>query len=76
MLGQIALSLLALYNGITQRKAVPIIINCLVILIYAFYPAVSDALYAIDYSFAVILILGIVYSLVPVVMLVFNQIRK
>ena len=70
MLGQIAMSLLALYNGITQRKVAPIVINCLVILLYAIYPAVSDALYAIDYNFVIILSVGIVYTLVPAVLLV------
>jgi len=76
MLGQITLSLLALYNGITRRKALPIIINCLIILLYAIYPAVSDALYAIDYNFALILILGILYSVVPVVFIIINTIKQ
>ena len=76
MIGQIALSLLSLYNGITQRKIAPIIINCLVILFYAIYPAVSDALYAIDYKFALILILGILYSVVPVVFVVISALKQ
>ena len=76
MLGQITLSLLALYNDITRRKALPIIINCLIILLYAVYPAVSDALYAIDYNFALILILGILYSVVPVVFIIINTIKQ
>lgn len=65
MVVQISFSLMQLYKGISERKVVSIVINSLVILLVAIYPAVSDALYAIDYSFALILILGIVYSIIP-----------
>jgi hypothetical protein len=60
-----AIKFMKLYKGISERKVVSIVINSLVILLVAIYPAVSDALYAIDYSFALILILGIVYSIIP-----------
>ena len=67
MLVQIALSLLALYNGIKNRKYVTAVFNGLIIILFAIYPAVSDSLYAIDFSFALILILGIAYSAIPAV---------
>ncbi|MBR5402520.1 MAG: hypothetical protein IK102_12020 [Treponema sp.] len=76
MLGQISLCFLWIYKGITQHKVAAIVINSLIIALYAIYPAVSDALYAIDYSFAVIFIIGLVYSLIPLAMLVIKQIRK
>ena len=76
MLGQITLSLIALYKGISSRKVLAIIINSLIILLYAIYPAVSDALYAIDYKFAIILILGILYSALPLVFVVVNLIKQ
>ncbi len=76
MLGQITLSLLALYKGISNRKFLTIIINSLIILLYAIYPAVSDALYAIDYKFALILILGLLYSAVPLVLIIINTLKQ
>ena len=76
MLAQISICLLQLWQAITSKKALFIVINILIILIYAIYPAVSDALYAIDSRFALILILGIVYSLVPAALLAIKLIRK
>lgn len=76
MLVQISMSLIAVYNGIKERKIICAIINCLLILVYALYPAVSDALYAIDYSFAVILIVGIIYSIFPVVCFFLTKLLK
>ena len=67
MLVQIALSLNSVYNGIKNKKFVIAVPNGLIILLFAIYPAISDALYAIDFSFALILILGIVYSIIPAV---------
>ena len=76
MLAQLALSLTALYKAITEHKPLFITINVIIMLIYALYPAVSDALYAIDSSFALILILGIFYCLLPIAFLVLKFIRK
>ena len=76
MLAQISICLIKLWQAITAKKALFLVINILIILIYAIYPAVSDALYAIDSSFALILILGIVYSLVPAALLAIKLIRK
>ena len=65
MLVQISLSLLAVYNGIKNKKYIQVVINCLIIIVFAVYPSVSDALDAIGYSSALILIIGIVFSIIP-----------
>ena len=50
--------------------------DILIIGVYAFYPAVSDALYAINYSFAVILLVGLIYSVLPVVYFSLSKLLK
>ena len=76
MLAQIAICLIELWQAITAKKVLFIIINSLIILIYAIYPAVSDALYAIDSGFAIILITGLLFSILPAAFLVIKLIRK
>lgn len=76
MLVQIAMSLIAIYNGITTRKYFSVIINCLLIIVYSVYPAISDALYSIDFSFALILIIGIVYSIFPIAWFFLSKLLK
>lgn len=66
MLVQISFCLLHVYKGLSEHNTTSIVIYCVIITLSAIYPAVSDALYAIDFSFAIILILGIVYSVIPV----------
>ena len=65
MLVMISLCLINALEAIKNKRFVCLIFDFLIICLYALYPAVSDALYAIDYSFAVILILGIFYSILP-----------
>ncbi len=76
MLVQIALSLNSVYNGIKNKKFVIAVPDGLIILLFAIYPAISDALYAIDFSFALILILGIVYSIIPAVYFFLTKLLK
>ena len=76
MLVQLSRSLNALYNAVTNRKGFMIFIHSVLILFYAVYPAVSDALYAIDFSFGLILIIGLVYSLLPAVFFTLSLITK
>ncbi len=76
MLTQIALCLVNIWNSLTSGKIVFIVLDVLIIILYAIYPAVSDALYAIDYSFALILVIGILYSLLPLVFLIIKIARK
>lgn len=65
MICQIAVSLQYTLKFIQQKKIIFVILNILLILIYAVYPAVSDSLYAIDYNFVIVLIIGIIYSILP-----------
>ena len=74
MLVQLSISLISFYQSIVSKKIFFSILNVLIILCYLIYPAVSDALYTIDQGFALILILGIVYSLVPFALLSIKQI--
>ena len=76
MLVQISMSLIAAFNGIKDHKILSVIINGLLIIVYAFYPAVSDALYAIDYSFAIILLIGIIFSALPVLYFFLTKLLK
>jgi len=76
MLSQIALSLISLYKAAIEKKPLFIVMNIFIILLFAIYPALSDALYAIDYNFAIILIIGLVYSLIPFAFFVIRQIRN
>ena len=76
MLMQISLCLVNAWTAVSNKKTLFVIFDVLIIVGYLFYPAVSDALYAIDYNFAVILLVGIVYSLVPFTLLIIKQIRK
>lgn len=76
MLGQISLCLINALESITSKKIIFVILDILIILVYAIYPAVSDALYAIDYSFALILIIGILYSLLPLAFFLIKIARK
>ena len=76
MLVQISMSLIAAFNGIKDHKNFSVIINGLLIIVYAFYPAVSDALYAIDYSFAIILLIGIIFSALPVLYFFLTKLLK
>ena len=66
MLVMISFCLIDAFEAIKNKKVVCLIIDILIICVYAIYPAISDALYAIDYSFAIILIVGIIYSALPV----------
>lgn len=66
MLVMISFCLIDGLEALKLKKIVCIIFDLLIIGVYAFYPAISDALYAIDYSFAIILIVGIIYSALPV----------
>ena len=64
------------WNSITSKNMFFAALNILIIVVYAFYPAVSDTLYAINYNFAIILIIGLVYSLIPFALFVIRQIRN
>ena len=75
MLVQISICLISLYNSLVNKKIFAAVINSLIILFYAIYPAISDALYAIDHAFAIILILGLIFSLVPFALLAIKQLR-
>ena len=70
MLVQISYSLIRFYESIVNKKVAFAILHALLILFYLVYPAISDALYVINYNFAVILSVGIIYTLVPAVLLV------
>ena len=72
MLVQISIFLKHGWQAFKDKKIAFMVIDILIILVYAIYPAVSDALYAIDQAFAVILIAGLIYSLIPAVLLVFS----
>ena len=74
MLVQISYSLISFYESIVNKKVVFAIVHVLIILVYLVYPAVSDALYIINYNFAIILSVGIVYTLVPFALLTIKQI--
>ena len=74
MLVQISMCLISFYESIVNKKIVFAILNVLIVLCYLIYPAVSDALYVINHGFALILILGIVYTLVPFALLAIKQI--
>ena len=76
MLVQISYSLIRFYESIVNKKVVFAILHALLILTYLVYPAISDALYVINYNFAVILSLGIVYTLVPAAFLVIRELKK
>ena len=76
MLMQISLCLVNAWKSAKDKKFFFVILDVLIIMGYSFYPAVSDALYAIDYNFALILAVGIVYSLIPFGLLVIQQIRS
>lgn len=73
MVIQISISLISLYQSILNKKIGFAILNILIALVYLFYPAVSDTLYAINSNFALILIIGIVFSLVPFALLLIKQ---
>ena len=76
MLVQISYSLIRFYESIVNKKVLFSILHILLILCYLVYPAISDALYAIDYNFAIILSVGIVYTLVPAALLVIRELKK
>ena len=76
MLMQVSISLISIYQSITNKKIGFAIVHVLIALTYLIYPAISDTLYTINYSFVLILILGIVYTLVPFTLLVIQQIRN
>ena len=73
MIIQISICLISLYQSLVNKKIAFVILNVLIILIYLIYPAASDALYAINHGFALILILGIVYTLIPFALLAIKQ---
>lgn len=73
MLMQISLCLVNAWESVVNKKFFFVILDVLIICGYSFYPAVSDALYAIDYNFALVLTVGIVYSLIPLGLLVIKQ---
>ena len=73
MVVQIALCLNSVYNNIKNKKIVTAVLNSLIIILFAIYPAISDALYSIDFSFALILILGIAYSAIPAVYYILSK---
>ena len=74
MVVQISICLISFYQSLVNKKIVFSILNVLIALCYIIYPAVSDALYAINHGFALILILGIIYTLVPFALLAIKQI--
>ncbi|MBO4629606.1 MAG: hypothetical protein J5687_06600 [Treponema sp.] len=76
MIVQVSFSLICLYESIVNKKIPFAVLHSLIILLYLIYPAISDALYAINYNFAVILSVGIVYILVPTALLVIRQLKK
>ena len=76
MLVMIASCLINAWQSFVDKKIIFAILDILIILVYAFFPAVSDALYSINYNFAIILIIGIVYSLIPAALLMIRQIKK
>ncbi len=76
MLVMIGSCLINAWAAISSKKIVFAVLDILIILVYAFYPAVSDALYAINYNCAVILAVGIVYSLIPFGLLAIQQLRN
>ena len=76
MLVMISFCLIDGFEAFKAKKIVCIIFDVLIIGVYAFYPAVSDALYAINYSFAVILLIGIIYSALPVVYFILSKLLK
>lgn len=76
MLIQISLCIINAWKAFTEKKIAFAVIDILIILIYMIYPAVSDALYAIDQAFVIILIIGILYSFIPFGLLAIKQIRN
>ncbi len=76
MIVMIGSCLINAWAAISSKKIVFAVLDILIILVYAFYPAVSDALYAINYNCAVILAVGIVYSLIPFGLLAIQQLRN
>ena len=76
MLVMISFCLIDGFEAFKAKKIVCIIFDVLIIGVSAFYPAVSDALYAINYSFAVILLIGIIYSALPVVYFILSKLLK
>ena len=76
MLVQISLSLISFYKCIVNKKVIFAILNVVIISAYLIYPAISDTLYAIDYSFGLILVVGIVYSILPVGFFVLKLLKK
>ena len=76
MLVQISYSLIRFYESIVNKKIPFAVLHALLILFYLVYPAISDALYVINYNFAVILSVGIIYTLVPAVLLVIRELKK
>lgn len=76
MLMQVSMSLISFYQSVIDKKIGFAVINVLIVIIYLIYPAISDTFYTINSSFALILILGIVYTLVPFSLLVIHQIRN
>ena len=76
MLVMIGSCLINAWAAISSKKIVFAVLDILIILVYAFYPAVSDALYAINYNCAIILAVGIVYSLIPFGLLAIQQLRN
>ena len=76
MIVQISISGFYLYKSIGSKNISGITINGLLLLVYLFYPAISDALYAIDYNFSVILVLGLIFSILPLFFVVFNFFKK
>ena len=76
MLVMISFCLIDGLEALKSKKIVCVIFDILIIGVYAFYPAVSDALYAINYSFAVILLVGLIYSVLPVVYFSLSKLLK
>ena len=73
MLIMLSMCLISFYQSLVNKKIVFSILNVLIALCYIVYPAISDALYAINHGFALILILGIVYTLIPFALLAIKQ---
>jgi len=60
-----AISLKYLYKTFFEKKYIISIINLLLLLLAMLLPAVSDALYAIHYSFAVIIVIDLLFTAMP-----------
>lgn len=75
MLVQCGLSINSIYRSVISKKILFVIVNILLFIFYLIFPAISDALYAINYKFALIVVFDILFMIVPFGLCIFYLIK-